>query len=49
MGGVPHSGRIHVRLASGVSREFILLGDVDVDGVRDQIVFALGTPITSVV
>src|SRR5579862_7929109 len=29
MGGIPHSGRIRLRLVSGAAREFILLGSVD--------------------
>jgi len=47
MGGIPHSGRIHVRLLSGQSREFILLGGVDAEGIRDRIVAVLGTQVTS--
>jgi len=42
MGGIPHSGRIQLRLGAGQSREFILLGNVDPVEVRDRIVSALG-------
>jgi len=34
MGGIPHSGRIVVKLASGRSREFILLGPAQGEKVR---------------
>lgn len=37
MGNIPHSGRIRLRMASGKSREFILLGSVDVDGIQHSI------------
>ena len=47
MGGIPHSGRIHVRFLSGQSREFILLGSVDAEGIRDAIVTVLGAQVTS--
>ena len=49
MGGILHSGRILVRLNSGQSREFILLGSVDREDVRNRIVQVLGTQVTSVV
>ena len=39
-GGIPESGRIVVRLNSNKTREFILLGSVYPDGIRDKIVFA---------
>jgi hypothetical protein len=47
MGGVPHSGHVHVRLASGRSREFILLGAVSPEGIRDRIASVLGGGVTS--
>jgi hypothetical protein len=34
MGPVPHSGKLYVRLTSGKSREFILLGSQDGEAVR---------------
>lgn len=37
MAGIPHSGRIRVRMASGKSREFILLGSVSVDSIQQRI------------
>ncbi len=37
MGSIPHSGRIRVRLASGRSREFVLLGSVDVDAIQQSV------------
>jgi hypothetical protein len=37
MGPIPHSGRIRVSLSSGQSREFILLGIVDGEAVRQRI------------
>jgi hypothetical protein len=37
MGGIPHSGRILVRQASGGQREFILVGSVDIDQIRRSI------------
>jgi hypothetical protein len=40
MGLVPHSGRIRIRIASGGSREFILLGSVDAKSIQQRI---LGT------
>jgi hypothetical protein len=44
MGGIPHSGRVHVRLKSGKSREFILLGsDAIPEIVRDKMVSAMGS------
>jgi len=42
MGGVPHSGRIHLHLLSGKSREFILLGDPTPEDIRDRIVSGMG-------
>lgn len=37
MGGIPHSGRIRIHMASGKSREFILLGSVDAGSLRQRI------------
>jgi hypothetical protein len=37
MAGIPHSGRILVRFASGRKREFILLGIVDAERIRQSI------------
>jgi hypothetical protein len=42
MAGIPHTGRIHVRLVSGKSREFIILGTVIPDQIRTKIVSVLG-------
>lgn len=47
MGGIPHLGRIHVLLKTGKTREFILLGCVDPESVRDRIVSALGVCATA--
>jgi len=44
---IQHSGRIHVHLTSGRSRELILLGDSDPDSLRDRIVTTLGAGVTS--
>lgn len=43
MGGIPHTGRIQVRLASGSTREFILLGNVDAERVQQEIL--AGAPV----
>ena len=37
MGLIPHCGRIRINLATGKSREFILLGSVYPETIRDQI------------
>ena len=37
MGGIPHSGRILIHLVSGGKREFILLGMVDAERIRQLI------------
>jgi hypothetical protein len=37
MGGIPHSGKIKIRLTSGRSRELVLLGRVRGEKIRDQI------------
>ena len=49
MGGIPHAGRIHIRLNSGRKQEFILLGDQIPEEVRDSIVRRMGIGVTSVV
>jgi hypothetical protein len=49
MGGIPHSGHVHVRLVSGMTRKLIVLGEVISDEVRDRIIARLGTGITSMV
>ena len=43
MGGIPHTGRIRLRLASGTTREFILLGSVDAQRIQQQILFRMPT------
>jgi hypothetical protein len=40
MGGIPEGGRIVLRLNSNKTREFILLGSVYPDSIRDKIVLA---------
>lgn len=42
MGGIPHSGRINVKLADGKTREFILLGFAIGDELKNKIVATLG-------
>ncbi len=37
MGGIPHSGKIWIKMTNGKSREFILLGSVSPESIRDQI------------
>jgi hypothetical protein len=37
MGGTLYSGRLTVRLVTGKSREFILLGSVNAEGIRQRI------------
>ncbi len=37
MGGIPHSGRIRIGLTTGRWREFILLGSVSPEVIRDRI------------
>jgi hypothetical protein len=37
MGGIPQSGRIHLRIAPASTREFILLGNVDAERVHQEI------------
>lgn len=44
MGAIPHSGRIRVRTVSGQSREFILLGSVDIDGMQQNIMHGGAVP-----
>jgi hypothetical protein len=42
MGGIPHSGRIQIGLTNGKSREFILLGSVSPEAIRDSVLMACG-------
>jgi hypothetical protein len=49
MGGIAHTGHVQLRLVSGMTRKFILLGEVVPDAVRERMVATLGTGITSVV
>ena len=49
MGGIPHSGHVHVRLASGTTRKLILLGEVFPENVRDRMIASLGTRVESMV
>lgn len=49
MGGIPHSGHVHVRLASGTTRKLILLGEVIPENVRDRMIASLGTRVASMV
>jgi hypothetical protein len=37
MGAIPHSGRIRIRISSGKSREFVLLGSVSLESTRERI------------
>ncbi len=37
MGEIPHSGRIKIRLSSGESREFVLLGSVSPESIQQRI------------
>lgn len=43
MGAIPHSGCVRVQLTSGQSREFILLGSVDVDAIQKSIMLGLSS------
>ena len=49
MGGIAHSGHVYLRLLSGSTRKFILLGAVIPDQVRDRILASAGGGITSTV
>ena len=49
MGGISHTGRVHLRLTSGNSREFITLGSASPENIRDGIVSVLGAGVTSAV
>ncbi len=42
MAGIPHSGRVRLRMASAKSREFILLGSVSVDSIQQRILMPGG-------
>jgi hypothetical protein len=44
MGAIPHSGRIRVRMVSGKSREFILLGNADADTIQQSIMHGALVP-----
>jgi hypothetical protein len=48
MGGIPESGRIVLRLTSGKTREFILLGSVYPGTIRDKIALVPAAGVTSV-
>ena len=48
MGGLPHSGSIRVRMVSGKSREFVLLGRVNPGRIRHKIISILGVGATSI-
>jgi hypothetical protein len=37
MGGIPHSGKILIRLVSGSQREFVALGNVELDQIKRSI------------
>jgi hypothetical protein len=37
MASIPHSGRVRIRMASGGSREFVLLGSVDAESIQQCI------------
>lgn len=49
MGGIAHAGHVLLRLTSGRTRKFILLGEGIPEQVRDKIVATLGAGITSMV
>ncbi|HEX8713227.1 MAG TPA: hypothetical protein VF730_15205 [Terracidiphilus sp.] len=49
LAGIPHTGRIHLRLISGERREFIILGAAQPDRVRDKIVSEFGARETTFV
>ena len=42
MGELPHTGNIRVRLISGMTREFIVLGNVNTGRVRHKIISVVG-------
>lgn len=44
MGGIPQSGLIHIRLASGITREFILLGNVEAELIQQEILSGARAP-----
>jgi hypothetical protein len=44
MGGIPHTGRIQIRIASGRTREFILLGNVVSEGIQREILSGAPVP-----
>jgi hypothetical protein len=49
MGGIPHSGRINVKLTDGKTREFILLGFAIGDELINQIATTLGIAASNLV
>lgn len=44
LGLIPHCGRIRIALSTGKSREFILLGSVDPQSIRDSILGVATVP-----
>jgi len=42
MGAIPHAGKVRVRLAEGRTREFVVLGEADGDGIRRVILERIG-------
>jgi hypothetical protein len=48
MGGIPHSGRINVKLVDGKTREFILLGFAIGDELKDKIATTIGIAASTV-
>lgn len=47
MGGVVHSGHVRVRLVTGVSKNFIILGEAIPAEIRDRIISLTGAGVTS--
>jgi hypothetical protein len=48
MGGIPHSGRVRIGLTGGKPREFILLGSVSPEVIRDRILWSSARSVASV-
>ena len=46
MSGLPHTGNIRVRLISGVSREFIVLGNINTGRIRHKMISILGVQVS---
>jgi Zn-dependent protease with chaperone function len=42
MGAIPHAGKLRVRLVGGRTREFVVLGEADGDGIRRVILERIG-------